>query len=167
MAASGASTPLPMRSPTRMAAANRITDGYTIRLGTTRCRASITPMASMTPRNGAATPAAYTGSTRAAAAANSMPVTSSVSGYSADMRAPHRRHRPRSQSHETTGMLSRARISAPQFGHRDRGRTTDPPAGTLAITTVRKDPNSRPRTKKRATSTGGMLLDYGDGQKAD
>src|ERR671918_2877043 len=157
MPASTASTPPPRRSPTRMAAANRRSEGYTMRFGTIRCRVSITPTDSMTPRNGAARAAPYSGSTRTAAAANSAPVASSVSGYSTETRAPHSRHVPRSTSQESTGTLSRGRMSAPQLGHLDRGLTIDSPTGTLAITTVRKDPKIRPSTRNSATSTAGML----------
>src|ERR671919_1421020 len=157
MPASTASTPSPMRSPTRTAAANRTSEGYTMRFGTIRCRASITPTASMMPRNGAARAAPYSGSTRTAAAANSAPVASSVSGYSTETRAPHSRHVPRSTSQETTGTLSRGRMSAPQLGHLDRDLTIDSPTGTLAITTVRKDPKIRPSRRNSATSTAGML----------
>ena len=41
-------------------------------------------------------------------------------------------------------MLSRLRISAPQYGHRDRGETTDSFFGTRSTTTVRKLPTTRP-----------------------
>src|ERR671918_1532216 len=157
MPASTASTPSPRRSPTRIATANRTSEGYAMRFGTIRCRASITPTDSMMPRNGAARAAPYSGSTRTAAAANSAPVASSVSGYSAEMRAPHSRHVPRSTSQESTGTLSRGRMSASQLGHLDRGLTIDSPTVTLAITTVRKDPKIRPSTRNSATSTAGML----------
>jgi hypothetical protein len=56
-------------------------------------------------------------------------------------------------------MLSRARISAPQAGHLDRGRTMDSPLGSLPITTVKKDPKIRPSPENRATSTAEMLAD--------
>src|SRR5690349_17086839 len=49
-------------------------------------------------------------------------------------------------------MLSRERISDPQPGHRERGFTTDSPAGTRAITTFRNDPTSRPRTADPSTA---------------
>ena len=43
-------------------------------------------------------------------------------------------------------MLSRAAISVPHRGQRERGLTTDSPAGTRAITTLRNEPTSRPTT---------------------
>src|SRR5688500_13854811 len=60
------------------------------------------------------------------------------------MRSPHRRHRPRRSSHENTGMLSRAPISAPHAGHRDRGRTIDSPFGSRYAATVMKLPTTSP-----------------------
>src|SRR5215471_11179416 len=46
--------------------------------------------------------------------------------------------------HPMTGTLSRFAISTPQFGHRDRGETTDTPAGTRSVTTVMKLPSASP-----------------------
>src|SRR5207247_8171350 len=57
------------------------------------------------------------------------------------------RHRPRRSSHPRTGTLSRFAISAPQRGHRDRGDTTETPAGTRSVTTVMKLPRARPNGK--------------------
>ena len=71
-------------------------------------------------------------------------VALSVIGYTTEIRAPQARHRPRSISQDTTGMLSTLRSGVPQLGHRDRGRTRESPAGTRWITTVRKLPNTKP-----------------------
>jgi hypothetical protein len=54
-------------------------------------------------------------------------------------------------------MLSRFAISAPQVGHRERGRTTDSPAGTRAVTTVMKLPNASPNGN--ATIAGSQATD--------
>src|SRR5260370_10942755 len=55
------------------------------------------------------------------AATNSNPVASSISGYIAEIGAPHARHFPRSHSHANTGTLSYALICVPHFGQRDPG----------------------------------------------
>src|SRR5947199_6690654 len=73
------------------------------------------------------------------------------------MGTPQQRARPRRSSQDTTGTLSRAAMGAPHRGHRLRGRTTDSPAGTRAITTLRKLPTSRPRTAQAVTSTDGTV----------
>src|SRR4051812_154782 len=52
-------------------------------------------------------------------------------------------------------------MGTPHRGHRLRGCTTDSPAGTRAITTLRKLPTSRPRTAQTATSTDGTVAGPG------
>src|SRR2546423_5780269 len=81
---------------------------------------------------------------RATAPTTSAAVESSTSGYSAEIRAPHALHRPRRRIHESTGTLSRFRISVPHDGHRDRGRISDPLTGTRLITTIMKLPTTNP-----------------------
>jgi hypothetical protein len=54
--------------------------------------------------------------------------------------------RPRRINHESTGTLSRARITWPHLGHALGGETIDSPRGTRQITTLRKDPMRRPTT---------------------
>src|SRR5438270_9139253 len=49
-----------------------------------------------------------------------------------------------------TGTLSLDRISVPHRGHLDRGATIDSLRGTRSVTTVRKDPTTRPNTAKTA-----------------
>src|SRR5512132_1014072 len=71
-------------------------------------------------------------------------VESSSRGYRAEIREPQFRQRPRSRAHPRIGTLSRLAISTPHVGHRDRGWTTDSPAGTRAVTTVMKLPRARP-----------------------
>ena len=44
-------------------------------------------------------------------------------------------------------MLSTMPFDAPHPGHRERGRTSDSPAGTRYIATVMKLPNAKPSTK--------------------
>src|SRR3954465_4125717 len=60
------------------------------------------------------------------------------------MRVPQSRQWPRSKSQERIGTLSRARISVPQPGQRERGRTIDSPFGTRWITTFKKLPITAP-----------------------
>src|SRR5436305_5003849 len=79
-------------------------------------------------------------------------VPSSRIGYRAEIGSPQLWHRPRNSTQPKTGMLSRLRISVPQRGHRDRGATTDSPAGTRAATTVMKLPMARPNTKATGAS---------------
>jgi hypothetical protein len=52
-------------------------------------------------------------------------------------------------------MLSADRIGPPQLGHRERGRTSDSPAGTREIATVMKLPKANPST--RAITMGNQL----------
>src|SRR5438270_471696 len=78
------------------------------------------------------------------APANRPAVASSVSGYAAGIPAPQIRQRPRRTSHETTGTLSRARITAPHDGHIDRPLVTCSRLGARWMRTVRKDPMKSP-----------------------
>jgi hypothetical protein len=71
---------------------------------------------------------------------------------------PHDRQRPRSTSHEITGMLSRFAISVPHRGHRDLGRTTLSPAGTRETTTVMKLPTASPNGKAMRPLTHASLI---------
>src|SRR5438045_1896768 len=64
--------------------------------------------------------------------------------------APQARQRPRSASHETTGMLSYGLTGAPHDGQRDGGCASDSPRGSRYATTFRNDPMIRP---PRAAST--------------
>ncbi len=59
------------------------------------------------------------------------------------MRASQLRQRPRSSTHETIGMLSRALISAPHSVQLERGFDTDMRSGTRAATTLTKLPKAR------------------------
>ncbi len=54
---------------------------------------------------------------------------SSIAGYLAEIGARQSRHFPASRAHDRTGTLSRARIGAPQAGHREPGKTIDLPRG--------------------------------------
>jgi len=55
------------------------------------------------------------------AAIHSTPTTASMIGYCSEIGWPQRRHRPRSSSQETTGMLSRQAIGCPQLGQVEGG----------------------------------------------
>src|SRR4029453_8948284 len=61
------------------------------------------------------------------------------------MRSPQLRQRPRSSTHPRTGTLSRFAISVPHEGQRERGDTTEVPAGTRSATTVMKLPIASPK----------------------
>src|SRR4051812_5988084 len=69
------------------------------------------------------------------------------------MPAPQSLQRPRRTSQETMGMLSYARMDAPHEPHALGGDTTERPAGTRKITTLRKEPMREPKTPR---STAGM-----------
>src|SRR4051812_19631721 len=90
---------------------------------------------------------------QAATTANAAAVATSMIGYRAEIRTPQQRARPPSRSQETTGMLSRGAIGAPQRGQRLPGRTTDWPSGTRAMTTLRKLPTMSPTAAQTATVT--------------
>src|SRR5262245_11687441 len=81
---------------------------------------------------------------RAPTAANSTPVSSSISGYRIEISVSQLRQRPRSSSHETTGMLSRFAIFTSHFGQCDGGRTIDSWRGTRQMTTFKKEPITSP-----------------------
>ncbi len=51
-------------------------------------------------------------------------------------------------------MLSYQEMGVPQPGQRDRGRTTDSPAGTRAMTTFRKLPTTAPTTTAQPAAKG-------------
>src|SRR6266480_7830899 len=72
------------------------------------------------------------------------------------MRTPQVRQRPRSQSHESTGTLSRHASSVPQLMQADAGRTTERRSGTRAATTFKKLPSAsagQNANRPRARST--------------
>src|SRR3954452_952095 len=69
------------------------------------------------------------------------------------MRSPQCRQRPRSTSQDSTGTLSRGEIGVSQPGQCEGGRTTDSPRGTRQMTTLRKEPMTRPRSATRTRRT--------------
>src|SRR5674476_277359 len=73
--------------------------------------------------------------------------TSSRSGYTAEMGVLHPLHRARSATQLTSGMFSYQGISWPHFGQRERGFTTDCPAGHRLTQTFRKEPMQAPKRK--------------------
>src|SRR5437016_10309572 len=122
-----------------------------------RCSISITAIAGINIRRAAIATATQTLSYTRNAPEKSTAVESSSRGYLGEIRAPQFRHRPRSRTHPRIGTLSRLAISTPQVGHRERGRTTDSPAGTRAVTTVMKLPSASPSgnvTIARSQPTG-------------
>ena len=75
-----------------------------------------------------------------------------MSGYCLEIGFWHQRHLPRSQSHENSGMLSRHAIGCLQFGHVERGLSSDWSRGSRRMQTLRKLPKHRP------SSTAPMMM---------
>src|SRR6266478_3109966 len=84
---------------------------------------------------------------------NSTPTSASMSGYCLEIGLWHQRHLPRSQSQEKTGMLSRHAMGCLQFGHVERGRSSDSSRGSRRMQTLRKLPTHRPSSTTPATMT--------------
>jgi hypothetical protein len=59
---------------------------------------------------------------------------------------PHPRQRARSAIQLTIGMFSYHAIGRSQLGQRERGATTDSPAGQREMQTLRNDPHTAPNT---------------------
>src|SRR5579863_3701880 len=70
------------------------------------------------------------------------------------MGARQARQRPRRTRYDRIGMLSAARMGAPQLPQRDPGRTTDSPRGTRAMTTLKKLPQTAPNSPATAVAQG-------------
>ena len=66
-------------------------------------------------------------------------VVSSISGYRMLIRKPQPEHHPRSASQPNTGTLCRLRTWVWQFGQCEPGQSSDWPAGTRWMTTVRNE----------------------------
>src|SRR5205809_1044593 len=109
-----------------------------------RCSISIAAIAGISIKSAAIATATHTLAYTRNAPEKSTAVESSSRGYRGEIRDPQLRHRPRSTTQPRTGTLSLLAISTPQVGHRERGRTTDSPAGTRAVTTVMKLPSASP-----------------------
>src|SRR5882672_4462756 len=107
---------------------------------------------SSVPNNAAAT-ACSVGPYAKTAAPNSSPTSASMSGYCMEMGLWHQRHLPRSHSQEKTGMLSRQAMGCWQFGHVERGRTSDWSRGRRRMHTLRKLPTQSPSSTAPATIT--------------
>jgi len=86
-------------------------------------------------------------------APNNTPTSASMSGYCLEMGWWHQRHLPRSHNHETTGILSRQAMGCLQFGHVERGRSSDSSRGSRRMHTLRKLPTHRPSSTAPATMT--------------
>src|SRR5690606_17244037 len=78
-------------------------------------------------------------------------MSSSTSGYLAEMGAWQVRHRPLSTTHDRTGTRSMADRRRPQLGQRLPGWTTDSPRGRRYTTTLAKLPTMAPSAAANAT----------------
>src|SRR5207249_10405138 len=67
------------------------------------------------------------------------------------------RQRPRNTKYDTSGMLSRARISWPHDMQAEGGRTMERRSGTRAATTFRKLPSASPGAKTTAARAKSTL----------
>jgi len=76
-----------------------------------------------------------------------------MSGYRTEIDSLQLRHRPKSNTHESTGMLSRGEIGVSQLGQCDAGWTTDSFRGTRQMTTFKNDPMTRPNTPHIAATS--------------
>src|SRR5690242_1515591 len=96
---------------------------------------------------------------RSAEVSHRAPTRSSIRMYCGEMGSPHHRHRPRSTSHDTTGMLSYQAISRWHRGHDDGGRMSEralaSSLGSRRMQTFRKLPKISPKsaatTRKKAS----------------
>lgn len=79
---------------------------------------------------------------------NNMPVSISINKYSLEIRILQLRHFPLWSKKENTGINSRGLNLCPQFKHEEPGEIIDCPIGTLNPTTLKKEPNTKPKTKK-------------------
>src|SRR6266446_4803161 len=85
---------------------------------------------------------------------NNTPTSASMSGYCLEIGWWHQRHLPRSHNHEKTGILSRQAMGCLQFGHVERGRSSDSSRGSRRMQTLRKLPTQRPTSTAATTITG-------------
>src|SRR5260221_14687130 len=70
------------------------------------------------------------------------------------MGAREARQGPRRTSHETMGTLSYQAMGARHLGQRERGCTSDSPAGRRATTTFKKLPTAPPTRATQAAASG-------------
>jgi len=86
-------------------------------------------------------------------------MSSSTSGYCADIADLQPAQRPRSAIHPKIGTFSYARIGRSQLGQRDGGLTTDIPAGQRPMQTFRNEPKHAPiRNANSAPTTSSFML---------
>src|SRR5213592_197158 len=83
----------------------------------------------------------------------STPTSASMRGYCLEIGLWHQRHLPRSHSQEKTGILSRQAMGCLQFGHVERGRSSDWSRGSRRMHTLRKLPTQSPSSTTPATMT--------------
>lgn len=79
---------------------------------------------------------------------NNIPVNISINRYCLEISIPQLRHFPLWSKKENTGINSMELNLCPQFEHEEPGEIIDFPIGTLNPTTLKKEPNTRPSTKK-------------------
>lgn len=79
---------------------------------------------------------------------NSIPVSISMNTYCLEIRIPQLRHFPLWSKKENTGINSMGLNLCPQLEQEDLGEIIDFLIGTLNPTTLKKEPNTRPNTKK-------------------
>jgi hypothetical protein len=70
----------------------------------------------------------------------------------------HPLHRALSAIQLNTGMFSYQAIGRSQLGQRDRGATTDCPAGQREMQTFKNDPHSAPKRNANARMTVSIIL---------
>ena len=130
--------------------------GRTIRFGTMRCRTSITESVTSTAQKPAASAASGGRAEDGDAGDDERAVTSLDQRVERRDRASQCRQRPRSRRYDSTGMLSRQRISVAQVPHDDGGRRIDRRAGTRATTTFRKLPSASAGARTKAAAAAFM-----------
>ena len=97
--------------------------------------------------------------------AKTAPVASSTSGYCQAIGARQRRQRRPSSTKLTSGILSYQAIVCRQRGQRDRDPSGDSPVASRTITTFRKLPTIRPKTKITGLSIRLFYLTYAQSSK--
>src|SRR3989442_1255247 len=117
----------------------------------------------MVPSSAASTKRAL-GPYASIAATHRTATTASMMGYCAEIGCPHQRHRPRSSSHETTGMLSRQAMRRPQRGQVDGGRNNErcflSSLASRRMQTLRKLPIQSPRSPAPTSRIGSTATQH-------
>src|SRR4051794_1014021 len=138
-----------------------------MRFGRMKCSRSMIDSATSAPASTRNAGSAHECANRAPTAAKSTAVSTSMSGYRAEIELPQLRQRPRSASHDTTGMLSRLAIFVSQPGQCDGGVTIDSLRGTRQITTLRNEPMTSPYMPLIAATSAVTTVEARRGTGAD